>query len=51
VKVIGWVRNVVQHHLHRDHQQIPEPVKSVRDELFIPDANDGGDDDDRGTNA
>jgi len=50
-RVIGSVRDVVQQHLHRDHQQVPEPVKSVRDELFIPDANDDGDDDDRGPNA
>jgi len=50
-RVIGSVRNVVQQHLHRDHQQVPKPVKSVRDELFIPDANEDGDDDDRGPNA
>ncbi len=48
-RVVGAVRNLVQQHLNRDHQRAPEPVKSVRDELFIPDADD--DDDDRGSTA
>lgn len=44
-RVSGSVENIVRQHLNRDRQSVPSPVKSVRDELFIPDADDGDDDD------
>jgi transcriptional regulator with XRE-family HTH domain len=43
-RVSGMVDSVIQQHLHRDQSAVPQPVKSVRDELFIPD----DDDDDQG---
>lgn len=42
-RVSGTVDSVIQQHLHHDQTSTMQPVKSVRDELFIPD-----DDDDRG---
>lgn len=44
-RVSGTVDGIIQQYLHRDQISTPQPVKSVRDELFIPD----DDDDDRGT--
>jgi transcriptional regulator with XRE-family HTH domain len=43
-RVSGTVDGVIQQHLHRDQTSSHQPVKSVRDELFIPD----DDDDDQG---